>query len=792
MKRYFVLGGVCLVAGFLMNTCLSARHRLFGSSANALAGDSYEPEIRFQKKALKNFGAAYDSEGMAAEEAPPAPAMAAPLADREVTQGIAGIGSARGGGMAPEKPRLRSVLAAPPAPGAPPAEAPATPGRAWFPETFLFEPLVVTDASGSASVPVKVPDRLTNWRVLALAHSRSGAQAGAVSAFAGTLPTYVDPVLPPFLRAGDVVRLPVQVVNTTGAPVTRSLKVEAQGVAVEGGSRTVTVPAGGSVVEYVTVRAAQPGPVTVRASLGGTDSVVRSFDVWPTGRPVSETRGGTLAAPRTLELAGPADAVAGSERVRLLVYPGALGVLRAELAAAVERGGVAEDAYALLLAGRAPELLKSLGGTADAEELERMTALAGQRVLRAGRAPDVATAALRAEAALAHPENPVLARLGERLSSQVASAQRPDGTCQGEDGWTLQRLLVATADCTRTVRAGAGSAEGGRRASAFHARAAGAFERYVSRVRDGYTAAAILASGGVSGSVRDTLRKQVREALKKRPDGSAFLPVDTDVVRADGLAPSETEATALAVLALAEDKEAPLADLGTSLLADYRPEHGWGDGRANHVGLRAALTLFKEPLPPQVRVVLERDGKVVTEGTLDAKALREVLALEGAVPGSAGAHTWTVRAEPAVPGLGFSLTLAAYVPWRAAEAGQGLELAVKGPAEAKVGLPVELTVQAASPSGMALTLRQGLPAGVQVDRPSLDALVREGRVSAYEVEDGAVSLTLPPRGAAEPFNARFKVVPTLAGSLQAGASSLTPVGRPDLVFHVPPTTWAVR
>jgi hypothetical protein len=107
-------------------------------------------------------------------------------------------------------------------------------------------------------------------------------------------------------------------------------------------------------------------------------------------------------------------------------------------------------------------------------------------------------------------------------------------------------------------------------------------------------------------------------------------------------------------------------------------------------------------------------------------------------------------------------------------------------------MPAELTVQAASPAGMALTLRQGLPAGVQVDRASLDALVREGRVSAYDVEDGAVSLTLPPRGAAEPFSARFKVVPTLAGSLQAGASSLTPVGRPDLVFHVPPTTWAVR
>ncbi|HEX8823674.1 MAG TPA: alpha-2-macroglobulin family protein, partial [Archangium sp.] len=648
------------------------------------------------------------------------------------------------------------------------------------------------DASGTATVPVRVPDRLTQWRVLALAHSRTGAQAGAVTRFAGTLPTYVDPVLPPFLRAGDVVRLPVQVVNTTGAPVTRALKVEAQGATVEGGSRTVTVPAAGSVVEYVTVRAARPGPVAVRASLGGTDSVVRTFDVWPTGRPVMETRGGTLAAPRTLELTGPSDAVAGSERVRLLVYPGALGVLRAELTAAAGRGGVAEDAHALLLAGRAPELLKTLGGTTDAEALKQLTALAGQRVLRAGRTPDVATAALLAEAALAHPGNPVLARLGERLSAKVASAQRPDGTCQGADGWTLQRLLVATADCARAVRAGAGSDEGRRRASAFGVRASGAFERYLSRVRDGYTAASLLASGEVSGSVRDTLRKQVRESLKTRPDGSAFLPVEPDVVRADGLAPSVSEATALAVLALAGDKEAPLADLGTSLLADYRPELGWGDGRANLVGLQAALALFKDPLPPQVRVVLERDGKVVTEGTLDAKALREVLALEGAVPGSAGAHTWTVRAEPAVPGLGFSLTLGAYVPWRAGEAGQGLELAVKGPAEAKVGLPVELTVQAASPAGLALTMRQGLPAGEQVDRVSLDALVREGKVTEYEVEDGAVSLTLPPRGAAEPFTARFRVVPTLAGSLQAGASSLTPVGRPDLVVHVPPATWAVR
>ncbi|WP_395845250.1 alpha-2-macroglobulin family protein [Cystobacter fuscus] len=740
----------------------------------------------------------------------PAMAQAArpPAADfSEADESLRGIGAApgRGGarkqrapaafGMQMDKAMPAGAMAPPPPPPAPAPmqeEAAAPSGRAWFPETFLFEPLVVTDASGEASVPVKVPDRLTRWRVLALAHSRSGAQAGAVSTFASSLPTYVDPVLPAFLRAGDVVRMPVQVVNTTGAAVTRALKVEAQGVAVEGGTRTVTVPAAGSVVEYVTLRAARPGPVTVRAALEGADSVERGFDVWPTGQLVRETRGGTLAAPRTLELVGAASPVEGSERVRLLVFPGALGVLRSELAAAPGRTGGAEDAYALLLTGRAPALLQGLGGTVEPRALEQASVLAGQRVLRAGRAPDVATAALLAEAALAHPGNPVLARLGERLSEQVARAQRPDGTCQGGEGWTLQRLLVATAECTRVVRAGMGTDAGSRRASAFGARAAGAFERSLSRIRDGYTAAAVLASGGVSGSVRDTLRGRVREALQRRPDGAAYLPVPAGVVRADGQVPSEAEATALAVLALVEDKQAPLADLGTSLLADYRPESGWGDGRANLAGLQAVLALFKEPLPSQVRVVLERDGQPVTEGTFDAKALREVLALEAEAPGSVGPHTWSVRAEPAVPGLGFSLTLAARVPWRASEPGHGLELAMKVAADAKVGMPVEVTLQAASPAGLELTLRQELPAGVQVDRPSLEELVRQGRVTAYDVEDGAVSLTLPPRGAAEPFTARFRVVPTLAGSLQAGASSLSLVGSENTAFRVAPTTWTVR
>jgi hypothetical protein len=220
--------------------------------------------------------------------------------------------------------------------------------RAWFPETFLFEPLIVTDDTGAATVPVKVPDRLTTWRVLALAHTRTGSQGGTVTSFLGTLPTYIDPVVPPFLIVGDEVRLPIQVVNTTEAAVATTITVDAKGATVTGAGGTRAIPPAGSVVEYATLRATQAGTVHLRTVLAGTDAVERSFDVLPSGMPVRITRTGTLAAPRTLTLDGPANSDPSTDRVRLLVYPGALALLRSELSASVSRGGVADDAYALL------------------------------------------------------------------------------------------------------------------------------------------------------------------------------------------------------------------------------------------------------------------------------------------------------------------------------------------------------------------------------------------------------------------------------------------------------------
>ncbi|MHB8872479.1 MAG: alpha-2-macroglobulin family protein, partial [Myxococcaceae bacterium] len=664
--------------------------------------------------------------------------------------------------------------------------------RAWFPETFLFEPLVVTDEQGRAIVPVRVPDRLTNWRVLALAHSRSGGQAGAVASFAGTLPTYIDAVTPPFLMAGDEVRLPIQVVNTTEAEVVQALSFEAQNAVLSAAGGMVRVPATGSQVQYLTLKVDKPGKAAVKATLGDTDAVERTFDVLPVGRPVSLSRGGTLAAPRELSLEGAAESIPGSERVRLLVFPGALAVLRAELSAAPNRGGVADDAYSLLLAGRASALIRALGEEPDPAALRTLSVIAAQRAIRYGRSPDVPTATLLAEAALTHPDNPVLSRLGERMAATVASKQRPDGSCQGGEGWTLQRLMVTTADCTRAIRASDKTPAARQRAAAATTRAEGFYERNIERVEDGYTAAAILSSGAVSGALAERLRAKVLEAITTREDGSKVLPVGQGVARADGQVPGEAEATALAVLALEKDPKAPLADLGTSLLGGYSPVYGWGDGQTNLQCMRAVLTLFKDPVPSNVKIVLEMDGKPLSSGAIDPSKLKEVISLEADAPGSAGTHRWGIRAEPPVPGLGFSLTLQAYVPWKKAEASGGLELAITGSTQGKVGEPMPVTLAATAPAGMALKIRQALPAGVQAEAASLEALVQSGAISRFTTEDGAVTIEVPARPIGQPFSAVYRVVPTLAGTLHGSASTIAPIGRLDLSYAVPPEVWTIK
>jgi len=295
----------------------------------------------------------------------------------------------------------------------------------------------------------------------------------------------------------------------------------------------------------------------------------------------------------------------------------------------------------------------------------------------------------------------------------------------------------------------------------------------------------------VTGPVIEKLRQRVRDAVRG-DDGGKWLEVGEGVVRADGTVPGRAEATALAVLALeGHPKAAPLrADLGATLLGSYSPAHGWGDGRANLACMQAVLALFKQPLPASVRISLSLDGAQVATGTFDREKLRDVLVLEGLTGASvAGAREWRITAEPAVAGLGYSLALQSYVPWQKDSIKAGFELSLPSTVEATVGKPVELTVSAVAPSGMGLHITHALPAGVQVDRPSLEALVGGGVLSRFEIADGKVELHANALDPGEVLSVKYRLIPTFAGKLSSGPSQLRGGGHE---VYVPPVQWMIR
>jgi hypothetical protein len=243
------------------------------------------------------------------------------------------------------------------------------------------------------------------------------------------------------------------------------------------------------------------------------------------------------------------------------------------------------------------------------------------------------------------------------------------------------------------------------------------------------------------------------------------------------------------VLALAKDADAPRADLGAAILGAYSPGSGWGDGRANLVCMQAVLELFREPIPDGVAISLEMDDKVIAQGKLDRDRIRDLMVLSASGVRSAGSHRFRIAAEPAVAGLGFSLAVTSWVPWPQVPSDGGIALVITPPERAKVGAALPLTLQAQAPAGEPLAIQLALPAGVQVDERSLEALVGAGKLTAYDVTDDRVTLTCAPLQPAQMFSAEVRVIPTLAGNLHSGPASLRVAG---VTLDLPPAAWAIE
>jgi hypothetical protein len=96
-----------------------------------------------------------------------------------------------------------------------PVTAAAPPPRKNLTETAFFLPSLVSDKEGVVTIEFTLPDTLTTWQFKGLAHD-AALKSGTISdTCIAAKDLMVEPLLPRFLREGDLVQIPVKVSNTS-------------------------------------------------------------------------------------------------------------------------------------------------------------------------------------------------------------------------------------------------------------------------------------------------------------------------------------------------------------------------------------------------------------------------------------------------------------------------------------------------------------------------------------------------------------------------------------------------
>ncbi len=169
---------------------------------------------------------------------------------------------------------------------APPPDEPNSPIkiRENFNALAIFAPNVKTDSNGKAVVPVKLPDNLTRYRVMAVAVDSGKRFGGGDSNLTARQPLMVRPSAPRFMNFGDKIELPVVVQNQTDNPMTVNIAVRATNATLtSGGGKKVVVPANDRLEVRFPVSAEKAGTARFQIAVSSgkwNDAAEISLPVW--------------------------------------------------------------------------------------------------------------------------------------------------------------------------------------------------------------------------------------------------------------------------------------------------------------------------------------------------------------------------------------------------------------------------------------------------------------------------------------------------------------------------------
>jgi hypothetical protein len=666
--------------------------------------------------------------------------------------------------------------------------------RSWFPELWYWNPMVVTDESGRASIKLNAPDSITTWRIDTLASTadaKIGLGNGSLVVFQ---PFFVDPDLPVSAVRNDRFTFKVAIYNYEGSDRTVDVRLMGSSWFNVIGTDRVTAEVKANSVSSVqfTIQALKVGVQQLTVS-GTTDTrediVTRELRVEPDGQLVEDIRNGMLVNATTVELAFAQSGarIAGSENAYLklqssvesIIIDGAEGFINVVSGCGEQStSGLAVDilAYTNYMKGRTDAKNLSMykdiinkGIQHESQYLSTNTGGHGRAIvwhsgLGTGEDPDIwlTSWALQVYKDLRDAGFTVDDRIIPDLQTYLVHAQRTDGSWEFPDigHWSINPELesyrvAATAYILRAlVLSGMGPDDPAVRSGALF------IEPLIGKYNESFTLALALDAlelAGGSGTVTGPLVDKLLKAAQDEGNGAVSWKYGApdDWVGRYHRGDNTIETTGYAVMALARaNASADKVQGGAKYLVLSRTGGGYYGSTHNTAVAFTALNKLSDLTPLKSMTVEVLVGGApagtvtIDQSNKDLTFLTDLRQWIVSGDGPVGAKTVTVTLRSTGEGgVFYHLYTKQHIGWAQAvlEPAPDLALAVSySSTNTTVGTQISATATV-SYNGPATGLQMVLvdlrsPTGFALDETNFDDLQSRGVISYYEFRDSGRAL----------------------------------------------------
>ena len=145
--------------------------------------------------------------------------------------------------------------------------------RKTFKDTAFWQPMLTSNADGTASTEFTLPDNLTTWRATAVGHSTTSEFGTGREKFIARLELMARLSPPRFLTVGDELKIPGMITSVTDGQQTAKGRFEASGLTLlEGGEFSGMVAPRGTLRHDMPLRADKSGIATLRLLARGAQT----------------------------------------------------------------------------------------------------------------------------------------------------------------------------------------------------------------------------------------------------------------------------------------------------------------------------------------------------------------------------------------------------------------------------------------------------------------------------------------------------------------------------------------